>query len=360
MDKLMMQTNELWQRLGVTHPLVQAPMAGVATPELAAAVSNAGALGSLGMGSSSPQRMRNLIAATRELTDKPFNINVFCHQPAVADEAREAAWRAYLQPLFAQFDATPPETLAQGYTSFIEDRTQLDVLLQQRPAVVSFIFGLPPAVWVQALRAAGCVTLATVTTLAEAAQAETAGVDAVVAQGMEAGGHRGVFEPRQGDVQLGTCALVRLLASRGQLPVIAAGGIMDGRSIAAMRQLGAAGAQLGTAFILCPESAAQDAHRSALKSSRSEHTSITAVISGRPARGIVNRMHTDVAGANAPELPDYPRAYGAGKALAAAATARGCTDFRAHWAGQGAPLARAMPAAQLVTELVREYQQTLA
>lgn len=350
--------NALWQRLGVAHPIVQAPMAGVATPALAAAVANAGALGSLGLGSSSAQRMHEMLVATRELTDKPINANVFCHEPAVADEAREAAWRAYLRPLFAQFGATPPQTLAPAYTSFIEDRSKLDVLRQQRPAVVSFIFGLPPTDWIQVLRAAGCATWATVTTPAEAEQAEAAGVDALVAQGMEAGGHRGVFVPQQGDAQLGTATLVRLLVARCRLPVIAAGGIMDGHGIAAMRRLGAAGAQLGTAFIPCPESAARPAHRSALKNAW--HTSITPVISGRPARGIVNRMHTDVAGLSAPALPDYPRAYVVGKALAAAATAHGNTDFSAYWAGQGAPLARDMSATQLVTELVREYQQGVA
>lgn len=341
---------------GLEQPIVQAPMAGVATPQLAAAVSNAGALGSIGVGSRTVDGAREMIAATRELTNKPFNVNFFCHRPAVADSRREAAWLDYLRPCFEALGGEPPDSLNEIYKSFIEDRVFVDMLLQERPAVVSFIFGLPPVDWIEALQRAGIVTFACATTLEEAQQAEAAGVDAVVAQGAEAGGHRGVFNPEQGDRQLGTFALVRLVARHCRLPVIAAGGIMDGQGIAAVRELGATAAQLGTAFIVCPESSAKDAHRAALKSERSRHTEITSVISGRPARGLVNRMHTQIDRADAPALPDYPIAYDAGKALAAAATAAGSDAFSAQWAGQGAPLVREMPAAELVAELVREYR----
>lgn len=343
--------------LDLQYPIVQAPMAGVATPELAAAVSNAGALGSMGCGSSSVEKTQQMIAAARALTDHPFNVNFFCHRTAVTDAQREAAWLDYLRPYFNEFNAPAPDALNLPYKSFNEDCTMLDMLLQERPAVVSFIFGLPPKQWIEQLRNTGIVTMACATTLDEAKKAEAAGIDAIVAQGAEAGGHRGVFNPGQGDLRLGTFALTRLVSNYTELPVIAAGGIMDGQGIRAAQQLGAAGAQLGTAFILCPESSAKDAHRTALKSNRSWRTEITDVISGRPARGIINRMHTDIARGAAPALPDYPLVYDAGKALAAAATGQGSSDFSAHWAGQGAPLAREMPAADLVRTLVKEWRK---
>lgn len=347
---------ELSRLLGVTHPILQAPMAGVATPTMAAAVSDAGALGALGAGSSSVDQAREMIAATRALTGKPFNVNFFCHRSAVRDAQRETAWLKYLRPRFEEFGVEPPGELAQHYKSFNEERITLDMLQEERPAIVSFIFGVPPVDWVEELHDVGIVTLGCATTLEEAIQVQEAGMDAIVAQGTEAGGHRGVFEPERGDRQLGTFTLVRLLADRCDLPVIAAGGIMDGHGIAAAFRLGAAGVQLGTAFIPCPESAAKAAHSAALKSTRSQHTQITDVISGRPARGIVNRMHSDVGRAGAPTLPDYPIAYDAGKALAAAASAQGCYDFSAHWAGQGAPLAREMSAPKLVDTLVQEWR----
>ncbi|MEO8607818.1 MAG: nitronate monooxygenase [Chloroflexota bacterium] len=351
----MSRTDDLLHLLNVQYPIIQAPMVGVDTPQLAAAVSNAGALGSIGLGGSTAQGARAIIQATRALTDKPFNANLFCHRPAVADAAREAAWLAYLEPFFAAFDAQPPANLSETYRSFLADEEKLDVLLQEKPAVVSFHFGLPPAEWIQALREVGSVTLACTTTAEEAALAEAAGVDAVIAQGFEAGGHRGVFDPAQ-DRQLGTFALIQLIAKRSRLPIIAAGGIMDGQGIAAAMRLGAGAVQLGTAFILCQESAARAQHRAALQSTRAYHTQITAAISGRPARGMVNRLFTDVDRPSRPALPDYPITYDATKALNAAASAQGNFDFAVQWAGQGAPLARALPAAELVATLVREWR----
>ncbi|MCY1289073.1 Nitronate monooxygenase [compost metagenome] len=345
--------NDLCRLLGISHPLIQAPMAGVSTPQLAAAVSNAGGLGSLGIGASTVEQVRTLIAETRALTAKPFNLNLFCHRPAQPDAAREAAWLAHLGPLFDEFGAQPPATLREPYPSFLADPAMLELLLDERPAVVSFHFGLPPAATLAALKQAGCVLMASATNLDEAAQIERAGIDLLIAQGVEAGGHRGLFDPAQGDAGIGTLALTRLCVERTSLPVIAAGGIMDGAGIAAALALGAGAAQLGTAFILCPESAANAAYRAALQSSMARHTAI----SGRPARGLVNRMHREVDVPGAPPLPDYPIAYDAGKALHAAASAQGSHDFAAHWAGQGAPLARALPAAELVQRLVEEYQR---
>ena len=339
--------------LGIRHPIIQAPMVGVSTPQMAAAVSRAGGLGSLGLGASTPAQARELVEQTRALTDQPFNLNLFCHAPAHADAAREQAWLERLRPLFAEFGAEPPARLREIYLSFLADPNMLEVLLELRPAVVSFHFGLPPRNWIERLQRVGIRLLACVTTLEEARLAETAGVDALVAQGVEAGGHRGVFAPERGDVGLGTLALVRLLVRQSRLPVIAAGGIMDGAGIRAAMALGAAGVQLGTAFVLCPESAANAAYRTALKSEKAYRTELTANLSGRPARGLPNRLYGDLGAA----LPDYPICYDAAKALHAAAGAQGNHDFAAQWAGQGAPLARELPAAELLATLVAEMTQ---
>ncbi|PXF32804.1 2-nitropropane dioxygenase [Pokkaliibacter plantistimulans] len=338
-------------------PIIQAPMAGVSTPAMAAAVSNAGALGSIAVGASSVDKAQEMIRQTRALTSKPFNVNLFCHRPAVADSEREAAWLQFLAPVFAEFDATPPAQLQEIYTSFVADQAMLAMLLEERPAIVSFHFGLPDNAAIQALKQAGIILLACATTLEEARQIEAAGVDIVVAQGVEAGGHRGVFTPEQGDHGLGTLALVRQIVSQTQLPVVAAGGIMDGHGIKGALALGAQGVQMGTAFVLCPESSANAAYRAAMQSDLAYQTRITSAISGRPARGLPNRFYT--LGEQSPvALPDYPNAYDAGKALHAAASAQGSADFAAQWAGQGAPLARALPAAELVAMLAQEAALT--
>ena len=348
--------SELLARLGVSLPIVQAPMAGTSTPAMAAAVTNAGALGSIGVAAVDPGRARAMIEAVREATAGPFNVNVFCHRPATADPVREAAWLAALRPVFARFDAQPPARIGEIYASFLADPAMLRMLLETRPAVVSFHFGLPPAPAVAALKAAGIMLFSTATSLAEAERAVAAGVDAIVAQGWEAGGHRGVFDPAAPDARLGVAALTRLLVSRTSLPVIAAGGIMDGAGVAAMLDLGAAAAQLGTAFVACPESSADAYHRAALFSpAAAVATEITALISGRPARCLPNSF-TRLAEAELKDvtLPDYPIIYDAGKALNAAAKAAGDGGYGAQWAGQGAPLARALPAAELVAVLARE------
>ncbi len=341
-------------KLKIRYPIIQAPMAGVSTPSLAAAVSEAGGLGSLGLGAMTVKDAAAQIRQTRRLTERPFSVNLFCHRPAAADPDRERAWLSHLAGHFAQFGVSPPASLRELYQSALTNDTLLTMLLAELPAAVSFHFGLPAAGWVDALRQAGITTLACATTWSEARQIEEAGLDSVIAQGYEAGGHRGVFDPASDD-KMGTFALVRLLAARSRLPIIAAGGIMDGDGIAAALRLGAAAVQMGTAFVLCPESAASQAYRCDLKSERACHTAVTSAISGRPARGIVNRMYA-LENCDAPPLPDYPRAYDAGKALHQAATAHGSSDYAAHWAGQGAPLAREMPAAALVQHLVEEWQ----
>lgn len=338
------------------QPIVQAPMAGVSTPALAAAVSNAGGLGSIAIGASDVATARRMIEQTRALTARPFNVNVFAHAPAVRDAAREAAWIERLRPLFEAFGTEPPEALDEIYPSFLADETVLSLLLDTRPAVVSFHFGVPPRSWVDRLRDAGILTFATATSTGEADRIAGAGIDAIVAQGIEAGGHRGMFDPHAPDAQLGTAALVRLLRAHSQLPVIAAGGIMDGQGIRAALDLGACAAQLGTAFVLCPESAAGPEYRAALASECSRTTRLTRVLSGRPARGLVNRLMARFDASDSAAAPDYPVAYDAAKQLHAAAARHGVSDFAAQWAGQGAPLARALPAADLVAVLLEEMR----
>ncbi len=347
-------TDRFTRLLGIQQPIIQAPMLGVSTPALAAAVSNAGGLGSIAITGSAAEKGRALIREVRGLTDQPFNVNLFCHRPDQADPARERAWLDYLKPLFAEFGAEPPTRLKNIYLSFLEDPTLLPMLLEERPAAVSFHFGAPPRDQVRALQAAGIRVLVSATTPEEAALVEAAGADAVVAQGIEAGGHRGVFEPERGDAAIGTLALVRLLAARGSLPVVAAGGIMDGRGIRAALELGASAVQMGTAFVLCPESSANAAYREALKGPRAARTALTVTMSGRSARGLPNRMFFDAAAPGVPPLPDYPFVYDATKALQTAALARGNHDFAAQWAGQGAALARELPAAELLRTLVEE------
>ncbi len=314
------------RQLGIEFPIIQAPMAGVSTPEMAACVSNSGGLGSIGVGPSAPETTRQMIAAVRSKTQRPFNVNIFCNQPALADSAREAAWLARLEPEFARYGAKAPDRLTEIYQSFLTDDAKLAVLLAERPAVVSFHFGLPTRAQIESLHAAGIVLLATATSLAEGKAIAAAGIDGVVAQGYEAGGHRGVFDPRAPDDRLGMAALTRLLVNTLEIPVIAAGGIMDGAGIAAALALGAVAAQLGTAFIACPESSADAGYRAALLNA----------------------------------IPDYPIAYAAAKALHAAAKTSGEFGYGAQWAGQGAPLARVLSTTELMDRLKSELRQATA
>jgi nitronate monooxygenase len=345
---------ELLQLLGLEVPIIQAPMAGVSTPRMAAAVSNAGALGSIGIGAVDAQRARRMISDVRDQCARAFNVNVFCHERPRKQPEVNARWIARLQPQFERFEAPCPTALSEIYGTFLDDEEMLAMLVQEKPRVVSFHFGLPSDERIRALREAGIVLLACVTNLAEGLAAMNGGVHAVVAQGYEAGGHRGIFDPQAQDDCLGTLPLTRLLVRKLDIPVIAAGGIMDGAGIAAVLRLGAAAAQLGTAFIACDESDADSYYRAALASDAANHTVMTRAISGRPARCLANAF-TNMYGRVAPEdIPAYPCAYDAGKALNAAAKKRGEGGFGAQWAGQGAPLARSLPATKLIATLVKE------
>jgi nitronate monooxygenase len=343
----------LLQRLGMRLPIIQAPMAGVSTPQMAAAVCNSGGLGSLGLGASSPSTARTLITELQSLTSKAFNVNVFVHAKAVPNVETTTKWLDTLRPHFAKFGAEPPTDLREIYKSFNDDTEMLEVLCDLRPAVVSFHFGLPPTLTLDRLRKKGIVLFASVTSLDEARQAQKAGIDALIAQGYEAGGHRGIFDPSSPDSKLSTVSLVRLLVRKVETPIIAAGGIMDGAGINAMLELGAIAAQLGTAFVATPESAADDHYREALFSTAAEHTVMTTSISGRPARSLRNEF-TQMPVEIGAVVPDYPLTYDVGKALNAAAKAKGEGGYGAQWAGQGAPLARRLGCAELMAKLEKE------
>lgn len=346
----------LLERIGLEWPIFQAPMAGTSTPAMAAAVSNAGALGAIGVAAESTEGAEKMIRATQALTNRNFNVNVFCHRPAIPNAAVEAAWIARWKPEFTALGVEPPEALREIYQTFRGNRSMTEMLLATRPAIVSFHFGLPEKDQIRALKDAGIILFGSATSLAEARELADAGIDAIVAQGYEAGGHRGLFDYAAHDDRLGTFALTRLLVRNFNLPVIAAGGIMDGAGIAAALRLGATAAQMGTAFVGCPESSADQGYRAALASEAAHHTTMTRAISGRPARCLANRF-TKLA-ENVPDaaIPDYPITYDLGKALHAAAKAKGEFGFGAQWAGQGAPLSRPMPAAELVRVLAAEMQ----
>lgn len=329
-------------------------MAGVSTPALAAAVSQAGGLGSIATAMLSVATVRQQLADIRRLTSQPFNVNLFCHQPVPADPRRDAAWLHYLWPFFAELGTAPPAILTEPFGSFLTDDALLELLLAEQPAAVSFHFGLPRPAQLAALRQSGATLLACVTSAAEGRAAEEAGIDVLVAQGIEAGGHRGTFDPAGPDAGLTTHALTRVLVRQSRLPIIAAGGLMTGADIATMLDAGAVAAQLGTAFIACPESAADEQYRAALRQANST-TAITRVLSGRPARCLVNHFVREADRPGHPAVAPYPWAYAASRALGAAARLGNQeASFAAHWAGSGVGGSRALPATELVRVLMRE------
>lgn len=344
----------LTQLLELELPLIQAPMAGVSTPQLAAAVSNAGALGSVAVGAMDAASAQVAVVETMTLTDRPICVNVFVHQPPRRDAQIEARWLAALAPVFARFGASPPAQLREIYRSFLDDAAMLEMLLTTRPAAVSFHFGLPQPEKIAALKANGAILLASATSVAEARMVEAAGIDVVVAQGVEAGGHFGAFTA-DAAAGLPTMALLPQIVRAVDIPVVAAGGIADGSAIAAALNLGCAGAQLGTAFIGCPETLASADFRARLRSAGSL-TRVTRALSGRPARGIDNALFAVLTGLTE-QIPDYPLAYDATKALVAAA---GESDFSVMLAGAALASSRELPAADLVAILAEETAAALS
>lgn len=339
----------LQQQLGIELPIVQAPMAGVQGSALAAAVSNAGGLGSLPCAMLSPDAMRNELAAIKAHTGKPFNVNFFCHNPPAPNADREAAWRARLAPYYGEF-GIDVATIPAGPGRAPFSSAAADVLGEFAPAVVSFHFGLPPVELLARVRAWGPKILASATTVDEARWLEAQGVDVIIAQGVEAGGHRGNFLSEDLSTQFGTFALVPQVVRAVKLPVIAAGGIADANGVAAAMALGAVGVQVGTAYLLCPEATTSAVHRAALKSEAARHTALTNVFTGRPARGIVNRILREV-GPISTAAPAFPLAAAAIAPLRARAESQGSGDFSPLWSGQNASGCKEVPAAVLTREL---------
>jgi len=351
-----MKYQNIFTELQIEWPIIQAPMAGVSTPEMAAAVSNAGGVGSLGLGSAKPESAFEQIQKTKSLTDRPFNVNFFCHTAPNLNHDVHQKWLEYLNAHFQAHDALAPTVLNEIYQNFQSNEKMLEVVLETRPAIVSFHFGAPSEPVVDKIHAYGGKVLVCVTNLREARLAATVHADAIVAQGVEAGGHRGNFVAKEDDA-LGLFPLLRILARNSELPVIAAGGIMDGVGIDAAMRLGAVGAQLGTAFILCPESSATAAHRECLKGEGAARTAITAAISGRPARGIIGVFQRSIVPDGQRQIPDYPFAYDAAMKLHAAAKEKGIFSYSPNWAGQGAVLCREMPAFELTRALAAEWAE---
>jgi nitronate monooxygenase len=342
----------LIDRLNLAVPIIQAPMAGVSTAKLAAEVSNAGGLGSIAVGAMDVRQAERAISEVKSLTDLPFNVNTFVHATPQPDYCKEQAWLAWLEPEFVRLAAEVPKSLKPLYKSLHDDPDMLNLLEDAAPAVVSFHFGLPTAAIIERLHSRGCYLVATATNQREAQAIEAAGLDAIIAQGIEAGGHRGVFDPAAPDDELTTHVLTRLIVNQTELPVIAAGGIMDGAGVAAALSLGAQAAQLGTAFIGCSESAADDVYRARLHTAR--QTRITSVVSGRPARILATEFAERIDADGRPAMPAYPIAYDAGKSLSVAARTAGVDGFGVFWAGQGVSCLRAMRAADLVQVLAAE------
>lgn len=338
----------LEQLLGIELPIIQAPMAGVQGSALAAAVSGAGGLGSLPCAMLGADTMRSEIAAIRAATGKPFNVNFFAHVEAPPDAEADAAWRETLQPYYRELEITEGSAPAAARVPF--NAAAAEVLEALRPPVVSFHFGLPAPELLQRVRALGAKVLASATTVQEAVWLEQRGVDAIIAQGWEAGGHRGIFLDTDLSTQPGTFALVPQVVRAVRVPVIAAGGIADAQGVAAARALGAAVAQVGTAYMLCPEATTSAVHRAALKNAIAPGTAVTNVFTGRPARSIVNRAVREL-GPISPQAPAFPRAAGAMAPLRAAAEKRGSGDFSPLWSGQNRSGCREIPAAQLTREL---------
>ena len=324
-------------------------MAGSQGSTLAIAVSKAGALGSLPSAMLSADALRRELEAIRAATSKPYNVNFFVHAPPVADAAVSARWQARLAPYYAELDIDAAAAPAGGGRQPF-DSAAADVLEDFRPPVVSFHFGLPSPELVARVKAWGAVVLSSATTLEEALWLEARGVDAVIAQGAEAGGHRGMFLTDDVTTQVGTMALVPQLAHALAVPVIAAGSIADRAAVEAAHRLGAAGTQVGTAYLLCPEASTSALHRTAVASTAARHTALTNVFTGRPARGIVNRFMREC-GPLADDVPAFPLASAAVAPLRAAAERNGSGDFSPLWAGQRAADARAVPAAEVTAEL---------
>ncbi len=340
---------DLARTLGIEFPVIQAPMAGVQGAALALAVSRVGGLGSLPAAMLGPQTLRAELEALRGGTERPFNVNFFCHATPRPDAAREARWEALLAPYYAEFgiDRAPARA---GAPRLPFGQEAVEVLADFTPAVISFHFGLPPEPLLRRVRAWGARILSSATTVDEARWLEARGVDAIIAQGSEAGGHRGMFLAEDLASQQGTLELLPRILQSVRVPVIAAGGISEAADVTAVTRLGAAGVQVGSAYLLCPEATTSPVHRAALRSEAAAHTAVTNLFSGRAARGIVNRLMRELGPMNS-AAPEFPLAGAALAPLRAHLERMGRGDFSPLWAGANSRGRREVPAAQVTRDL---------
>ena len=343
----------LSERLGLSAPIIQAPMAGSQDHRLAAAVSNAGGLGSLPAAMLSLDALHAELSALQTATAGPYNVNFFCHTPPVPDAQQLERWHTALAPYYREFGLDPTQIPSgAGRVPFSADAA--DVLEAFKPAVVSFHFGLPAPALLQRVKAWGSLVLSSATTVQEALWLQAHGADAIIAQGLEAGGHRGMFLSDELSTQLGTFALLPQIVQAVQLPVIAAGGIAHASGVQAAKALGASGVQVGTAYLCSQEATTSALHRTALQSPTAQHTALTNLFSGRPARGIVNRLMREL-GPLSEQAPAFPLATAGMAPLRAAAEARGSADFSPLWSGQNASGCRSASAQDITRELIAAW-----
>ena len=353
----MWPNNELIDLLRIEFPIIQAPMAGASGVDMTVAVSDAGGIGSLPCAMLPPARIRSEIMAIRNRTSRPFNVNFFCHRPPEHDPGRERAWRASLASYYSELNVDITDSAgAVNIAPF--DTAICEVIEETKPALVSFHFGLPPEDLVERVRACGSVIISSATTVNEARWLADHGCNAIIAQGYEAGGHRGMFLTEDIATQSGTLALVPQVVDAVSVPVIAAGGIGDSRGIAAAFALGASGVQIGTAYLFTKESLITDLHRAALRTARAESTALTNVFSGRPARAILNRIMREV-GPMSGFVPDFPMAGAALAPLKMQAESTGSVDFSPLWSGQAVALGRDTGAGKLTRRLAADAQEIL-
>lgn len=335
--------------LGINLPIIQAPMAGVQSSELAIAVSKAGGLGSLPCAMLTPEMIHTELTLIKQQTDLPVNVNFFCHQSPDISAERETAWRVELSPYFSEFGINPDDITA-GAERVPFSHEIADIIEEYQPKVISFHFGLPEASLLQRIQAWGSTVLVSATTVKEALWLEANGADGIIAQGLEAGGHRGIFLSDDLTTQVGTFSLLPQIIQAVNIPVIAAGGIADAKSVAAALSLGAIAVQVGTSYLLCPEAKTSAVHRAALKSPAAGHTALTNLFSGRPARSIVNRVIREI-GPISQNTPAFPLATTAITAVRTQAEQRGSGDFSPLWCGQNATGCKEIAAAKLTKEL---------
>lgn len=340
--------------IGCPIPIVLAPMGGVSTVDLAVAVSGAGGLGSLAMAGTDARGLRNIIETMKDRTPNPYNLNFFAHSMPASDSDRDREWLKKLRPLFEELEIPAPAELKAALEPF--GNLHCAVIEEMKPPIVSFHFGLPPANLVSRIKAAGTTILSSATTVAEARWLEANGADAVIAQGLEAGGHRGMFRNEDMASQMGTLSLVPQVADAVKIPVIAAGGIADGRGIAAALMLGADAVQIGTGFLRCPEAETNTIYRKALD--EAEETVVTNVISGRPSRVIPNRLVREL-GPISLDAPAFPKGFGPSGSLRKASEANGSGDFSPFYCGQSFSLGRSTQAAVLTRVLANETKREL-